>query len=157
VSLPLTMNAELWKRRCRIVSREVAFPRSGIIPCQTLGLALIDNSCQKSVAAWCWPGLSCFFFPFRNRGCPALAFVATAGTIPPVPVCYAQRAASDLRRSSPALYHYLVLPAIAFSTHREPSGQHRENALIHSGTPGRSRDPSTPFVARSAHDKFRSG
>ena len=32
-------------------------------------------------------------------------------------VCYAQRSASHLRRSSPALYHYLVLPAITFSAH----------------------------------------
>jgi len=33
-------------------------------------------------------------------------------------VCHAQRPASDLRPSSPALYHYLVLPAIARAAHR---------------------------------------
>jgi len=33
-------------------------------------------------------------------------------------ICYAQRDASHLRCSSPALYHYLVLPAIAFSAQR---------------------------------------
>jgi hypothetical protein len=66
-----------------------------------------------------WPGFSCFAFPFRNRGCPALAFFARTGTMLLVPwVCYAQRFASHLRRSSPALYHYLVLPAIAFSAQR---------------------------------------
>ena len=37
-------------------------------------------------------------------------------------VCHAQRLASDLRLSSPALYHYLVLPAIAVSAHRAQPG-----------------------------------
>ncbi len=69
-----------------------------------------------------WPSLPCFSFPFRNCGCPALAFCARGvrccryhGG------CHAQRTASHLWRSSPALYHLLLLPAITFSEHRAQS------------------------------------
>jgi hypothetical protein len=55
----------------------------------------------------------------RLRSGQALALFARAGIMLPVSwICYAQRPASDLWRSSPALYHLLLLPAIAFSAHR---------------------------------------
>ncbi len=54
-----------------------------------------------------WPGLQRrFSFPFRNCGCPALAIFTRAGTMQLVAwACHAQRPASYVRRSSPALYH----------------------------------------------------
>jgi|GEM_PF-5094586 hypothetical protein len=54
-------------------------------------------------------------FPFRNCGCPALAFFASAGTMLPINgLCHTRRFASHLRRSSPALYHLFLTggPAI---------------------------------------------
>lgn len=66
-----------------------------------------------------WPGFPDSSSPFRNCGCPVLAFFARAGTMLPVLwVSYAQWTASYLRCPSPALYHLLVLPALAFSSHR---------------------------------------
>src|ERR1700733_7540989 len=66
-----------------------------------------------------WPGFPGSSFPFQDCGCPVLAFLARARTMLLVPwICYAQRPASELRRPSPALYHLLLLPAIAFSRHR---------------------------------------
>jgi hypothetical protein len=60
-----------------------------------------------------------FAFPFRNCGCPVLALFARAGTMPPILwVGYAQRPASHLWCSSPALYHLFLLPEIAFSRFR---------------------------------------
>ena len=69
------------------------------------------------------PSYVLFSFPFRNCGCPALAIFARAGTMLLVAwACHAQRPASYVRRSSPALYHCLVLSAIAFAELRAGAG-----------------------------------
>jgi hypothetical protein len=63
-----------------------------------------------------WPGLPCFTFPFRTVGAPLLRSLQGRERCCLYPEVWdAQRPASQLGRSSPALYHFLVLPAIASS------------------------------------------
>ncbi len=77
-----------------------------------------------SAARGGWPGFPCF--PSRSGTVGAPLLRSLQGRVRCClyhGVCHAQRPASDSRRSSPALYHYLVLPAIAFSAHR-PKPRH---------------------------------
>ena len=62
-----------------------------------------------------WPSLSlCFSFPVPELGVPpSLRTLQGRAAMQLVPWGYAPRTASHLWRSSPALYHLLLLPALA--------------------------------------------
>src|SRR5580658_8607424 len=85
---------------------------------RTLCHFLIISTPKHRASEWGgWPTLLILRrFPFRDNGCPVLAFFCkggndAAGTMG----CYAQRSASHVWGASPALYHLLLLSEIAFS------------------------------------------
>ena len=77
-----------------------------------------------------WPQLfdAVLSFPFRNRGCPVLALLQGRAWCCLYHESCAQRLASHLRRSSPALYHLLLLRQIAIS--RSGRGRDRFLAIL---------------------------
>jgi hypothetical protein len=110
------------KKKLRRGSHDTAGVRSRVIAHLPMRLSAIasalgarlENGSPNTEIRWrvaqaCVPDSR---FPFRNSGCPVLAFFARAGTMLPIVwIRDAHRTPSYLRRSSPALYHRFLLPA----------------------------------------------
>src|SRR6202140_4453932 len=84
------------------------------------GMSLVTWPNGSYIGLWAGGPPCCFFFPVPEPWVPRPCAFCKGGWGCCLYhfVCHAARPASHLRRPSPALYHLLVLPPIAFLAHR---------------------------------------